>query len=96
MSFRLTKMALEDLGGIADFTEMKWGTVQRDAYLKQLNNAFYSIGENSNSGMSCDYIRIGYFQYIVGKHVLYYRRFEDDTVQIVCILHGSMDVSRQI
>ena len=96
MRFQLTNRAKADLLEIAQYTEEKWGLNQRNAYISQIDEAFVSLARNYRLGVACDYIRKGYFKFFVGKHVLYYRIVDTSIVQIVRILHGSMDVERNL
>ena len=96
MRFQLTNRAKADLLEIAQYTEEKWGLSQRNAYISQIDEAFESLARNYRLGVACDYIRIGYFKFFVGKHVLYYRIVDTSIVQIVRILHGSMDVEKNL
>ena len=96
MLLQLTNRAKADLLEIAQYTEEKWGPTQRNAYISQIDEAFLSVTENYRLGVACDYIREGYFKFFVGKHVLYYRLIDTSIVQIVRILHGSMDVEQNL
>ena len=92
MNFHLTAKAKEDLKNIALYTHESWGIEQRDFYLEEIDHAFNLIANSPNKGRACDYIRVGYFRYYVGKHVIFYRQFSKKEIQIVRILHINMDV----
>ena len=92
MGFQLTSRAKEDLKNIALYTENVWGVEQRNIYLKQIDHAFHIITRSPKQGRSCDYIRQGYYKYNIGKHIVFYRQISIKEVQIVRILHDSMDI----
>ncbi len=91
MNFHPTNKALEDLKNIAIYTEENWGIGQRDLYPEKIDEAFHLVAKSPRKGKNCDYIRFGYFKYQVGKHLIFYRRFSEREIQIVRILHVSMD-----
>ena len=88
--FTLTQKAKSDLKNIAKYTQKQWGRKQRNQYVKQLDDTFHFLASNPKYGIRCDYIKIGYYKYIVAKHVIFYR-YVDNKMQIVRILHQSMD-----
>lgn len=90
--FALTQKAKADLRGIAIYTEQRWGKGQRNMYLKQLDDAFWLLAKSPEAGKSCDDIRAGYRKFPQGSHVIFYRNGTDCPVEIVRILHESMDV----
>ncbi|MFT4184560.1 MAG: type II toxin-antitoxin system RelE/ParE family toxin [Rhizobium sp.] len=54
-------------------------------------DAFEGLASGLKIGCSAD-IREGYFKYLVGFHVIYYRQ-QDMEIAIIRILHQRMDVS---
>ena len=47
-------------------------------------------------GRTCDEIKTGYFKFPTGSHVIYYRSKTEKQIEIVRILHESMDVELQL
>lgn len=90
----LTRKAQADMSSIGRYTQKKWGFEQRNQYLRQLDQAFHTIAEKPLIGRSCEHIRQGYRAYSVGKHIIFYRQYDSNTIQIVRILHERMDVER--
>ena len=90
--FALTQKAKADLRGIAIYTEQRWGKDQRNLYIKQLDEAFRLLAKNPQAGKNCDDIKAGYRKFPQGSHVIFYRDGADCVVEIVRILHESMDV----
>ncbi len=92
--FIVSKKAFDDLLQIGSYTEKGWGKSQRNAYLKQLDKSFHALATTPLIGTSCDEVREGYRKYGVGKHIVFYRRANTTTIEIVRVLHGSMDIEQ--
>jgi toxin ParE1/3/4 len=61
-----------------------------------MDKAFYDIAIMPEKGRNCDYIRLGYRKYGVGKHLIFYRQADNNSIEIVRILHGRMDVEQRL
>jgi len=94
--FFLTKRALDDLREIGRYTQGRWGRQQRLTYLSYLDHCFRTLAENPNQGERCDQIRTGYGKYPAGRHVIYYRTKELETIEIVRVLHERMEVDSHL
>ncbi|NJD39342.1 MAG: type II toxin-antitoxin system RelE/ParE family toxin [Geobacter sp.] len=90
--FTLTNMAKADMKEIAKFTQNLWGREQRNLYLQMLDISFHQLAANPLKGKDCSDIRAGYRKLIAGSHVIYYRQTLTDTIEIVRVLHGHMDI----
>ena len=88
--FFLRPLALNDLEGIWEYTFATWGEEQAERYLHELNWAFEELARHPKLGRSCDVIREGYRKHLVGSHVVFYR-VDDQDIEIVRVLHSSMD-----
>ena len=95
-SFSLTNMAKADLKEIARFTQNHWGREQRDLYLQMLDVSFQQLADNPLKGKDCSDIRIGYRKLNSGSHVIFYRQTLVDTIEIVRVLHGHMDIETRL
>ena len=73
----------------------RWGEAQAERYTRDIQAACLALGDGTLTGRSADDIRAGYRKLAVGSHMLYFRE-RANTVEIVPILHGRMDVSRRI
>ncbi|REL24214.1 type II toxin-antitoxin system RelE/ParE family toxin [Thalassotalea euphylliae] len=91
--FQLTAKAKSDLKDIALFTQRRWGREQRNIYIKQFDESFWLLAENPDVGKSCDEIRLGYRKFPQGSHVIFYKQVDSQHIQIIRILHKSMDVT---
>ncbi len=94
--FILSNRAKEDLKEIARFTQKRWGRAQRNSYLAMLDDTFHRLAENPAIGMDCSDIRPGYRKFPAGSHTIFYRNLDNAPLQIVRILHQSMDVAPQL
>jgi len=94
--FELSGKAKNDLIKIAKYTQLTWGTVQRNDYLKLLDKTFHQLAEEPMLRVNCDYIREGYRKRPQGSHIIYYKEHKKSQIIIVRILHKSMDVSRAL
>lgn len=95
-TFTLTNLAKADLKEIAKFTQHRWGREQGDLYLQMLDVSFQQLADNPLKGKDCSDIRIGYRKFNVGSHVIFYRQTLADTIEIVRVLHGHMDIENRI
>lgn len=95
-SFHLTRKAKSDLVEIARYTQSQWGREQRNLYLKLMDDAFYSLADLPGQGRGCDDIRERYRKFGVGKHLIFYRSTRPSHIEIVRILHGSMDTESRL
>lgn len=95
-AFTLTNMAKADLQEIARFTQSRWGREQRNLYLQMLDVYFHQLAANPQRGKDCSDIRTGYRKLNVGSHVIFYRQILPDSIEIVRILHGHMDIEARL
>lgn len=93
--FQLSLKAYEDLKAIGRYTLKAWGRDQRNKYLSKLDACFHFLAEHPESGMQCDYIRTGYRMHHIGKHLIFYRT-NQNTIEIIRVLHESMDIKSHL
>ena len=91
-AYKLSRKAFSDLVKIGRYTENKWGIKQRNIYLKQIDDCFTKLAENPNLGVKCDYIKKGYRKFPQGSHIIFYRPTSEISINIMRILHNSMDI----
>jgi len=94
-AYRLTKKALDDLRSIARYTEKTWGREQRNKYLSNMNSSFQMLANEPQLGRTCDEIKQGYRKHHLGRHLIFYRLIAS-RVEIIRILHDSMDVDSHL
>ncbi|WP_039913449.1 type II toxin-antitoxin system RelE/ParE family toxin [Cellvibrio mixtus] len=89
--YRVTPRARDDLKSIARYTQHQWGKLQRDKYLKLLEQRFEWIGENPLSGKNRNDICAGYYSFPHGEHLVFYR-LGAGVIDVIGVLHQDMDV----
>ncbi|MBN2654936.1 MAG: type II toxin-antitoxin system RelE/ParE family toxin [Nitrospirae bacterium] len=94
--FIVSNKALADLKEIGRYTQEHWGREQRNIYLTMIDECFCQLAANPDKGKDCSHIRSSYRKYITGSHVIYYRKTIDNTVEIIRVLHGRMDVEKRL
>ncbi len=87
--------ARQDLRDIARYTEQNWGSARSRQYLAAIRECFDLIRDRPAIGSPRDEIRIGYRSLRSLRHMIFYR-LTDDAIEIVRILHGSMDFHRHL
>lgn len=87
----LTRAAERDLKAIARYTQERWGVRQRNAHLKEIDQAFHALIEKSEAGRACDWVREGYRWLPHGRHMIYCKIVRD-ALLVVRILRVAMDV----
>ena len=92
-TFKVSRRARDDLIAIGRFTQIEWGTAQRNKYLKQMDDCFHQIAATPDIGTTCDYLKTGYRKFPQGSHIIFYKQNRNGKVEIIRVLHKSMDVS---
>lgn len=93
---RFTNKAVDDLSDIWNYTVEAWSERQADLYYEMLINFCEEIAANPLSfGKKYHQIAEDIYGFRANKHVIFYR-IVPDTVEIVRILHGSMDLKSKI
>ncbi len=89
--YRVTPKALEDLKNIGRYTERRWGTTQRNAYLKTIEKRFDWLASNPQIGKHRPDVAEGYFSFPQGAHVIFYLIAEKG-IDIIGLPHKEMDI----
>ncbi|MEA1897569.1 MAG: type II toxin-antitoxin system RelE/ParE family toxin [Bacteroidota bacterium] len=95
-SYRISEKAIDDLENIWTFTLHKWSIEQADRYYNLIINEIEFIAKNFMTGKSMDHIKKGYEVSIVKSHLIFYRKSQDNQVEVIRILHQRMDVETRI
>lgn len=94
--YQLTQKAVEDLGTIWDFTFGTWSEKQADTYYEMLIENFQYIADNPDIGKKYAEIRTDLFGVKANRHIIFYRKAENKSVEVVRILHEQMDLKRRM
>lgn len=95
MKIYIQPKAKRDLKDIWHYSFKKWGLEQAHTYVSDIENGLETIANNPKIGFACDYIRAGYRQYGIRKHMIFYK-IHSDRILIVRVLHESMDYKSNI
>ncbi len=93
---RVTRCAQRDLVEIGLFTRARWGLLQAQTHLAQLDARFRSLELRPSQGRACSEIRVGYWLFREGSHVIFYRFEEAGPVEIIRVLHERMLLKRHL
>jgi toxin ParE1/3/4 len=96
MKYRISEKAISDLEKIWLYTYNKWSLEQADRYHSQIINEIEYIVDNFELGLNMDHVRLGYRMSKVKSHLIFYKRIENNTVEIVRILHQNMDIEKRL
>lgn len=91
-SYRISEKAVEDLENIWTYTLHKWSLIQADRYYNQIINEIEFVTNNFLAGKSMGHIKKGYRVTVVKSHLIFYRKSQDNQVEVIRILHRRMDV----
>jgi toxin ParE1/3/4 len=88
--YALSSRARQDLKDIWHYSADQWGRDRADRYIRAIHRSFEIIAKDSRRGRSAENLRVGYRKFSVGTHVIFFR-VEDEGLNIIRILHQSMD-----
>jgi toxin ParE1/3/4 len=91
--YLLTPRARADLDEIWNCTAERWSVAQAERYLREVQRGIKAV--KPGLGRCCDELRAGYYKIPVGSHIVFYRRTQTK-IQIVRVLHQSMEVDRHL
>lgn len=94
--FRISEKAISDLEKIWLYTLSKWSKKQADRYHNQIFDEINYIVENFEICRSIDYIKPGYRISKVKSHLIFFKKSEDNIIEIIRILHQNMDIENRL
>ena len=95
LPYVISKKAVSDLEGIWLYTVQNWSVTQADRYYNLIFDEIHFICRNVNAGKSMEHIRKGYRAAKVKSHLLFYR-IQNNTVEVIRILHERMDIENRL
>lgn len=95
-NYRFTNKAVDDLTRIWNYTFRKWSENQADKYYYMLIENCREVAINPELGKNYSEVIENLFGFKAGRHIIFYRRIENDEVEIIRILHGQMDLKYRI
>lgn len=94
--YRISEAAIKDLKEIWEYTSHKWSSEQADRYYNLIINEVEFLSTNAFAGKPIDYIRKGYRSATVKSHLIFYRIADDQKIEVIRILHQSMDIDERM
>jgi len=91
---RLSPLAESDMEGVWTYSATQWSSVQAEAYTRELLIAFHDLAAGRRVGTPIT-ARRNYLRLLVGSHAIFYQ-MTDTSVDIIRVLHQSMDVRRHL
>ena len=94
--FILSRRAKADIKDIGRYTLETWGKAQRNTYLATLYACFQDLADSPSRGSDCGSLRVGYRKKQCGRHLVFYRTGDEGLLEIVRVLHESMDMASRL
>ncbi|WP_452230911.1 type II toxin-antitoxin system RelE/ParE family toxin [Lacinutrix sp. MEBiC02404] len=94
--YRISKQAITDLNNIWIYTLHKWSKKQADRYYDVIIGEIEFVSENYLSGKSVEATRKNYRVTKIKSHLIFYRKIDNEAIEIVRILHQRMDVKKRL
>ena len=95
MTYILSPNAQESLRDIKTYSLQQFGKEQTLSYLKLIEKKMRIIAKSPDIGRKREEIKNGYFSFMAGSHVIFYRKSKKH-VDVIDILHQSMDPYRHL
>ena len=96
MNLKVSEKAQKDLINIWEYTFQKWSLEQADRYFNILVHGMNEICKNPDLGKSYEYFRKDYFKKKKKSHIIFFRIINNETIEIIRILHQKMDLHNRI
>ena len=94
--YRISKQAIDDLNNIWIYTFHKWSKEEADRYYELIIGEIEFISDNFLTGKSAEQTRKNYRVTKIKSHLIFYRKVENDILEIVRILHQRMDIKKRL
>ncbi|MDP2684274.1 MAG: type II toxin-antitoxin system RelE/ParE family toxin [bacterium] len=94
--YRISKQAIDDLNDIWVYTFHQWSKEQADRYYDLIISEIEFIADNYLTGKSAEQTRKNYRVMTIKSHLIFYRKVENEIVEIVRILHQRMDIKKRL
>ena len=94
--FHLSNKAVDDLAEIWEYTFDEWSEQQADHYYQFLLDICQELAKNPTSGKNYYEIKSNLLGYLANKHIIFYQVISESEIEVIRILHGSMDLKSRI
>jgi len=96
LKYRISNQAIDDLNDIWLYTYQKWSKEQADRYYELLIGEIEFIVDHFMTGKSAELTRKNYRVTAIKSHLIFYRKAENEVVEIVRVLHQRMDTKKRL
>ena len=96
VKYRISQQAIHDLNAIWLYTFHKWSKEQADRYYDLIIEEIEFISDHHLIGKSAEQTRKNYRFTKIKSHLIFYRKVDTTSVEIVRILHQRMDIKNRL
>jgi toxin ParE1/3/4 len=96
MKYKISEKANEDIEKIWLYTFENWSQEQADRYYNLIMDEIEYLADHFESDKPIESIRKGYRASRVKSHIIFYKKSKGDLVEIIRVLHQSMDIENRI
>tara|TARA_B110000211_G_C13607513_1_gene347478 strand:+ start:81 stop:383 length:303 start_codon:yes stop_codon:yes gene_type:complete len=94
--YKISQQAIDDLNDIWIYTFNKWSKKQADRYYDLIIEEIKFISNNYLVEKSAEQTRKNYSVTKIKSHLIFYKKVENEIVEIVRILHQRMDIKKRL
>jgi toxin ParE1/3/4 len=94
--YMITIKAVDDLSKIWEYTYETWSENQADKYYNELLENCELLANNQNFGLQYEEISAEIFGYKSGQHIIFYRKLNENLIEITRFLHSRMELKNRI
>ena len=91
-NYLLSNKAVDDLSEIWNYTFDEWSESQADKYYNLLLGCCKDLAVAKVRGRIYSEVNPAIWGFHIGQHIIFYRIYQTDTIEIVRILHSMMDL----
>ena len=95
LKYKLSKLAIEDIDSIWNYTANQWSTNQANKYFERIFEVIDSISINPNIGKSIKEVKENHRSVLVKSHIIVYK-VENEIILIDRILHQKMAIENKL
>lgn len=95
-TYKLTNKAVGDLTLIWNYTFDRWSENQADKYYQMLLDNIKDVANNPSLGKDYSEVIRNLLGFRVGRHIIFYRKIDENEIEIIRILHEQMDLKNRI
>jgi toxin ParE1/3/4 len=94
--YRISEKARDDLERIWFYTLHEWSEKQADRYHRLLIDEIEYIVDNNELSQNMDHVRLGYRMSKVKSYMIFFKKSEDNIIEVIRILHQMMDIENRL